>query len=207
MPAQPRSLFVGVTGASGAPYAVRLVEKVAAAGCDIRLCLSDVAIEVVAYELRLEAQGREAVTGAFLEAAKAADRTIVHLPGEFDASCSSGSSFPDAAVICPCSLSTAAEIALGTTRTLIHRVGAVALKEHKPLVLVPREMPLSTIHLRRLLEVSEAGALVLPPMPAFYQRPTSLEDMVDFVVGKVLSALGFEQDLYKAWTGTAPRSG
>ncbi len=202
MPAQPRSLFVGVTGASGAPYAVRLVEEVAAAGCDVRLCISDVAIEVVAYELGFAAEGREAVTEAFLDAAKARERTIVHLPGEFDASCSSGSSFPDAAVICPCSMSTAAEIALGTTRTLIHRVGAVALKERKPLVLVPREMPLSSVSLRRLLEASEAGALVLPPMPAFYQRPASLQDMVDFVVGKILSALGFEQHLYQAWSGT-----
>lgn len=206
MPSQPSFLFVGVTGASGAPYAIRLVEKIAAAGCEVRLCLSDVAVEVVAYELRLDVVGRDAVTDAFLDAAHARGHTVVHLPQEFDASCSSGSSFPDAAVICPCSLSTAAEIASGTTRTLIHRVGAVALKERKPLVLVPREMPLSTVHLRRLLEVSEAGALVLPPMPAFYQRPASLEDMVDFVVGKILSALGFEQDLYKAWTGTAPRS-
>jgi 4-hydroxy-3-polyprenylbenzoate decarboxylase len=201
MTAQPHSVFVGVTGASGAPYALRLVEKLAGSGCDIHLCISDVGLEVVAYELELEAEGREAVTAAFLERAHAAVTTCVYRPDELGASCSSGSAFPDAAVICPCSLSTAAEIALGSTRTLIHRVGAVALKERKPLVLAPREMPLSSIHLRRLLEVSEAGAFVVPPMPAFYNRPESLQDVIDFVVGKILSVLGFQQDLYPAWRG------
>lgn len=90
---------------------------------------------------------------------------------------------------------------MGSSRTLIHRAAAVALKERKPLVLVPREMPLSIIHLRRLLELSEAGAVVLPPMPAFYNHPQSLQDVIDFVVGKILSVLGIEQDLYPAWGG------
>ncbi len=207
MSAQPRSLFVGVTGASGAPYALRLVQTVAATGCHIHLCLSDVAVQVVAYELRLAVEGREAVTAAFLDAASAAAQTVVHLPDAFDATCSSGSSFPDAMVICPCSVSTASEIATGGTRTLIHRAGAVALKERKPLVIVPREMPLSSVTLRRLLELSEAGALVVPPMPAFYHRPTTLEELVDFVTGKLLAELGFEQRLYEPWAGVAPAGG
>lgn len=202
--AQPRSLFVGVTGASGAPYALRLVEMVAAAGCRIDLCLSEMGIEVIAYELEIDSAGRDAITAAFVERAKARAAVTVHHPDDLDARCSSGSAFPDAAVVCPCSLSTASEIAGGGSRTLIQRAGAVALKERKPLVLVPREMPLSVIHLRRLQEVSEAGAIVLPPMPAFYSRPRSLGDMVDFVVGKILSQLGFEQDLYEAWSGGAP---
>jgi flavin prenyltransferase len=201
MAAQPRSIFVGVTGASGAPYALRLVERLAAAGCHIHLCISEVGVEVVAHELQFAADSRHVVTAAFLERAHAATLTTVYSPRHLGASCSSGSAFPDAAVICPCSLSTAAEIAIGSSRTLIHRAGAVALKERKPLVLVPREMPLSSIHLRRLLEVSEAGAFVVPPMPAFYNRPQTLQDVIDFVVGKVLSILGFEQDLYPAWTG------
>ena len=92
-------------------------------------------------------------------------------------------------------------IALGTTRTLIHRVGDVALKEGRPLVLVPRETPLTQIHLRRLLELAEAGAIVLPAMPGFYSRPQTLQDAVDHVVGKVLSALGFEQTLFPPWDG------
>jgi len=203
MTAQPQSLFVGVTGASGAPYALRLVEMLAAADRRIHLCISDVGLDVVAYELGLDAEGRQGITEAFLARAGATGVTTVRRPDDLGASCSSGSAFPDAAVICPCSLSTAAEIAIGSTRTLIHRAGAVALKERKPLVLVPREMPLSIIHLRRLLELSEAGAVVLPPMPGFYNHPQSLQDIIDFVVGKILAVLGIEQDLYPAWGGEA----
>lgn len=201
MAAEPHSLFVGVTGASGAPYALRLVEKLAAADRRIHLCISDVGLDVVAHELGLDAEGRQGITAAFLARAGATGVATVHRPEDLGASCSSGSAFPDAAVICPCSLSTAAEIAIGSTRTLIHRAGSVALKERKPLVLVPREMPLSIIHLRRLLEVSEAGAFVVAPMPAFYNHPQSLQDIIDFVVGKILSVLGIEQDLYPAWGG------
>ena len=98
-------------------------------------------------------------------------------------------------------MATVAHIALGTTRTLIHRVGDVALKERRTLVVVPRETPLTQIHLRRLLELAEAGAVVLPAMPAFYSLPQTLEDVVDHVVGKVLSALGLEQTLFPPWDG------
>ena len=201
MTTPPRSLFVGVTGASGAPYALRLVQKLTATQRRVDLCISDVGLDVVAYELGLDAEGREDITAAFLARAHASDGVTVHHPQDLGASCSSGSAFPDAAIICPCSLSTAAEIAIGSSRTLIHRAGAVALKERKPLVLLPREMPLSQIHLRRLLEVSEAGAVVLAPMPAFYNLPKTLDDVIDFVVGKILSVLAIEQDLYPAWGG------
>lgn len=197
MTTPPRTLFLGVTGASGAPYAVRLTEKLAELGCRLSLCISESGLTVVRHELGIPADGREAVTAAFLQMAHA-DAVVYH-PADMAAAVSSGSAFPDAAVVCPCSLSTAAEIALGTSSTLIHRVGAVALKERRPLVLVPREMPLSVVHLRRLLEASEAGAAILPPMPAFYNRPRSLQDAIDFVVGKVLSVLGFAHDLYPPW--------
>ena len=197
----PHSLFVGVTGASGAPYALRLVEKLAAAGCVIDLCISDMGLQVVAHELDFDAGGRDGVTAEFLTRAHAAEVVTAYAPEDLGARCSSGSAFPDAAVICPCSLSTATEIAIGSSSTLVQRAGAVALKERKPLVLVPREMPLSLIHLRRLQEVSEAGAVVLPPMPAFYNRPRSVDDIVDFVVGKILSVLAIKQDLYPAWGG------
>jgi 4-hydroxy-3-polyprenylbenzoate decarboxylase len=193
----PRTLFLGVTGASGAPYAVRLTEKLAELGCGLSLCISESGLTVVQHELGITASGRDVVTAAFLRMAQA--EAVVCDPGDMAAPMSSGSAFPDAAVVCPCSLSTAAEIALGTSSTLIHRVGAVALKERRPLVLVPRETPLSTIHLRRLLEASEAGAVIVPAMPAFYSRPASLQDAVDFVVGKVLSVLGFAHDLSPAW--------
>lgn len=196
---EPSCVFLGVTGASGSPYAVRLLKALATLGPRLSLCVSDVGIEVVRHELRMRATGRAEVTARLLELAGA--EAEVYLPGDLGAPPSSGSAAPDAAIVCPCSLSTAAAIALGTTETLIHRVGMVALKERRPLVLVPREMPLSSIHLRRLLEVSDAGALVVPAMPAFYNRPETLDDVVDHVVGKVLSLLGFRHDLYPPWGG------
>jgi len=195
----PTSLFVGVTGASGAPYAVRLVEVLAQAGCELTLCLSEAGVAVVAHELELGVTGRAEVTAAFLAAAAAEAR--VYAPDDLEAPVASGSNFPDAAVVCPCSMSTLAHIALGTTRTLIHRAGDVALKEGRPLVLVPRETPLSEIHLARLLEARRAGATIVAPMPGFYALPRTLDDVVDFVVGKVLAVLGFEQRLSRPWEG------
>jgi 4-hydroxy-3-polyprenylbenzoate decarboxylase len=195
----PQSVFVGVSGASGAPYAARLVNALAAAGCALQLSISESGVLVLEHELELDAAGRDAVTAAFLErSGVAAD---VFLPDDLGALPASGSSAPDAVVICPCSMSTAAHIALGTTRTLMHRAADVALKERRPLVVVPRETPLTQIHLRRLLELAEAGAVVMPAMPGFYSRPRSLQDAVDHVAGKVMSALGFEQDLFPPWDG------
>ncbi|HEY5386703.1 MAG TPA: UbiX family flavin prenyltransferase [Thermoleophilia bacterium] len=195
----PATVFVGVSGASGAPYALRLVQALAAAGCTLQLCVSDSGVLVLEHELELAARGRDAVTAAFLERAGVAAE--VYAADDLAAPPASGSSFPDAAVICPCSVSTVAHIALGTTRTLIHRVGDVALKERRPLVVVPRETPLTQIHLRRLLELAEAGAIVLPAMPGFYSRPQTLQDAVDHVVGKVIAALGFAQTLFPPWDG------
>lgn len=192
-------MFVGVTGASGAPYALRLLRALGELGCDLSLCISDTGLAVVRHELELPRGGREEITRGLLELARA--EAAVYLPDDLGAPMSSGSAAPDAAVVCPCSLSSAAAIALGVTSNLIQRVGMVALKERRPLVLVPREMPLSSIHLRRLLEASEAGALVVPAAPGFYHRPRTLDDAVDHVVGKVLSLLGFAHGLYPAWSG------
>lgn len=199
MTTPPSSIFVGISGASGAPYALRLLQALSAAGCALQVCVSDAGVLVLDHELELSGTGRQAVVAALLERAGA--EAVVYAPDDLAAPPSSGSSFPDAAVVCPCSASTAAHIALGTTRTLIHRAGDVALKERRPLVVVPREMPLTAIHLRRLLELAEAGAVVLPAMPGFYTRPHTLQDMVDHVVGKVLSALGFAQTLFPPWDG------
>jgi 4-hydroxy-3-polyprenylbenzoate decarboxylase len=200
-PTPPSSVFLGVSGASGAPYALRLVRSLAAAGCELQLSVSDSGVLVLAHELRLQGEGREAVTREFLELAGVAGRALVYAPDDLAAPPASGSSCPDAVVVCPCSMSTAAHVALGATRTLMQRVADVALKERRPLVLVPRETPLTQIHLRRLLELAEAGAVVLPAMPGFYSRPEILQDVVDHVTGKVLSALGFEQTLFPPWDG------
>ena len=195
----PASVFVGVTGASGAPYALRLVQALAAAGCRLQLCISDAGVLVVRHELGLGKDGREAVAAAFL--ASAGVEATVYGPGDLAAPPASGSSAPDAVVVCPCSMATVAHVATGTSRTLVHRAADVALKERRRLVVVPRETPLSAIHLRRLLELVEAGAVVLPAMPAFYSLPLTLEDAVDQVVGKVLLALGLEQTLFPPWDG------
>lgn len=197
----PSSVFVGVSGASGAPYALRVLRALSDAGCSLQLCVSDSGILVLRHELRLASEGREPVTQEFLELTGAAGQALVYAPDDLGALPASGSSCPDAVVVCPCSMSTAAHVALGTTRTLIHRVADVALKERRPLVMVPRETPLTQIHLRRLLELAEAGAIVVPAMPGFYSRPETLQDAVDHVAGKVLSALGFEQDLFPPWDG------
>jgi len=199
MSSPPESVFLGITGASGAPYALGLLRELGRRSVKLSLCLSEAGVGVVAHELSLPATDRFGVTSQLLELAQA--EASVCLPDDFAARVSSGTSFPDAAVICPCSLSSAAHIALGSNATLIHRAGAVALKERRPLVVVPREAPLSVIHLRRLLELAEAGAVVLPPVPGFYHRPQTLQDAIDFVVGKVLSVLGYEQDLQRAWDG------
>lgn len=195
----PQTVFVGVSGASGAPYAVRVVRALAAAGCELQLSISESGVLVLRHELELRSTGRDAVTTEFLERAGATAQ--VFAPDDLGALPASGSSGPEAAVIVPCSMSTAAHIALGATTTLMHRAADVVLKEGRRLVVVPRETPLTRIHLRRLLELAEAGAVVLPAAPGFYSRPRTLEDAVDHVAGKVLSALGFEQDLFPAWDG------
>lgn len=200
--ATPRSVFLGVTGASGAPYAQRLLAALAASGVEVTLCVSDAGVLVLRHELELPGDGRDAVVAALVERAGAAGTCVVD-PGDVGAPAASGSAVPDAAVVCPCSMSTAAHIALGTARNLIHRAADVALKERRRLVVVPRETPLSSIHLRRLLELSEAGAVVLPAMPGFYGRPRSVGHLVDHVAGKTLQALGFEQRLFPPWDGGA----
>jgi len=197
----PQSVFLGVTGASGAAYAQRLLAALAESGCRVALCVSDSGVLVLRHELDLSSEGREAVVDALVAGADAAAATHVLEPGDLAAPAASGSAAPDAVVVCPCSMSTAAHIALGTSRHLIHRAADVALKERRRLVVVPRETPLSSIHLRRLLELSEAGAVVLPAMPGFYGRPQSLADVVDHVVGKTMQALGFEQRLFPPWDG------
>ena len=188
-----------MSGASGAPYALRLMQALAAAGCSLQICVSDNGVLVLQHELELEDDGRDGVVAAFLERAGASAQ--VYAPDDLAAPASSGSSSPDAVVVCPCSVACAAHIALGTTRTLIHRAADVALKERRPLVLVPRETPLSAIHLENMLRLTRAGAVIMPASPGFYNRPTRIEELVDFVVARVLDQLGVENTLAIRWGG------
>jgi flavin prenyltransferase len=200
----PRDLVVAMTGASGSPYGVRLVEVLLRAGRTIHLTMSPAAVQVFEEELgrapRLEEDEFDprVLLGP---AASELDTARVHYHHyrDFRAGIASGSFLTGGMVICPCSMGTLAAVAHGVSENLIHRAADVHLKERRPLVLVPRETPLSLIALRNMAILAEAGAVVLPAMPAFYTRPQSVMDMVDFVVGRICDQLGVDHELLRRW--------
>lgn len=191
------NVFLGITGASGAPYAARLLDALVAAEVEIGLCASSAGLEVVATELYGDAGlDRADVLRRFVGERKG---VTVYAPDEWRAPYASGSAKVDAYVICPCSMGTAGTIASGTMSNLIHRAASVAIKEGRKLVLVPRETPLSDIHLETLLRLRRAGAVVLMAAPGFYHRPRSIDDLIEFVVGRCLDQLGIENRLTRRW--------
>jgi 4-hydroxy-3-polyprenylbenzoate decarboxylase len=200
-------LVVALTGASGAPYGVRLLEVLLRAGRTIHLTLSPAAVQVIEQELDRRVRLDRFELGDLLgEAAGQAAPGQLHYHDhrDFRAGIASGSFLTAGMVICPCSMGTAAAIAHGLSQNLIHRAADVHLKERRKLVLVPRETPLSVVQLRNLTLCAEAGAVVLPAMPGFYTKPQSLQDMVDFVVGRVCDQLGVEHGLLRRWGDEAP---
>jgi 4-hydroxy-3-polyprenylbenzoate decarboxylase len=196
---------MAMTGASGATYGVRLLEVLLRAGKRVHLILSPAAVQVIEQELdrrvRLEQFDLANLLGAALPADQA-DQVHYHDYRDFSAGIASGSFLTDGMVICPCSMGTAAAIAHGLSQNLIHRAADVHLKERRRLVLVPRETPLSIVQLRNLTACVEAGAVVLPAMPAFYTRPQSLQDAIDFVVGRICDQLGVAHQLLCRWGTT-----
>jgi len=191
-------VFLGVTGGSGAPYAARLLGSLAAADCEIGVCASSAGIEVLATELYEDATlPRDEVLARFVEPAREL-ATIVD-PRDWSSPFASGSARVDAYVVCPCSMSTAGTIAAGIVDNLIHRAASVALKEGRRLVLVPRETPLSTIHLENLLRLRQAGAVILFAAPGFYHGADTVSDLVDFVVARCLDQLGLHHALTRRW--------
>ncbi|OIP92184.1 MAG: aromatic acid decarboxylase [Syntrophobacteraceae bacterium CG2_30_61_12] len=179
--------IVAVTGASGAPYARTLLDQLLRRQLPIHLVASKAGRLV--YRLETGCDLRE----------QFGDRVWFHDAADFTAPIASGS-FPAAAmVVVPCTMGTLAAIAQGISSNLIHRAADVCLKEGRKLLLVPRETPLSRIHLGNMQRAAEAGAVILPPMPGFYQRPRSVQDLVDFVVARILDQLGLVQDLIKPW--------
>ena len=190
-------VFLGITGASGAPYAARLLEALAAADCEIGVSASSAGIEVVATELYGNAElSRDETLSRLLELAPHA---TLYDPNDWKAPYASGSAKVDAYVICPCSMGTLGTIASGAMQNLIHRAASVALKEERRLVLMPRETPLSVIHLRNMLTLREAGATILFLAPGFYHGAESVGDLVDFVVARALDQLGLENALVPRW--------
>jgi 4-hydroxy-3-polyprenylbenzoate decarboxylase len=188
-------VFLGITGASGAPYAARLLEALHGAGADVGVAASNAGIEVLATELFGDPSlPRDEVMTRF-----AGDRATVVAPNDYSSPYASGSAKIDAYVICPCSMSTVGTLATGAMANLIHRAASVALKEERRLILVPRETPLSTIHLEGLLTLRRAGATILFAAPGFYHGAESVQDLVDFVVGRCLDLIGIENTLVKRW--------
>lgn len=197
------SVAVGVTGASGAIYAVRTIAALMEAGCHLEIVFSDYGKRLLMDELGSDAKvdrlqdllevkyGAGVRNGTF----------VVHSNKDLGATLASGSHRCSGMVIVPCSMKTLAGVALGLSRSLIERAADVMLKEHRRLILVPRETPMSLPALRHQVAAAEAGAMILPAMPAFYQQPRTIDDLADFIAGKILNALGFEQQLFTPWKG------
>ena len=200
---------LGIAGASGSPYARRVLEQMLGVGHDVKAVITDAGRKVLAVEEDLVLTGNtEADTPTLLEWANVPD-----FAGTFElyhhkdvaAPIASGSFAVDGMVVVPCSGGTLGRIAHGISNGLLERAADVCLKERRRLVLVPREMPLSLIHLRNMTAVTEAGAIVLPASPGFYHNPKSIDDLVDMVAGRILASLGIDSKVMKTWLGPEPQ--
>jgi 4-hydroxy-3-polyprenylbenzoate decarboxylase len=191
-------VFLGITGASGAAYARRLLQALAVGGCEVGVSVSGAAIEVLATELYGDARlSRDETLARFVEGA--GDAVTVYDPSDWRAPYASGSARVDAYVLCPCSMGTLGTIASGAMQNLIHRAASVALKEERKLVLCPRETPLSAIHLENMLTLRRAGATIMFLAPGFYHGAETVDDLLDFVVARILDHIGLDQSLVARW--------
>jgi 4-hydroxy-3-polyprenylbenzoate decarboxylase len=193
-------LVVGLTGASGMPYGVRLLDVLLRAGRTVHLSISPAAVQVMDRELGWAVDPERFDASTLLGGeTPGPGRLLYHHHRDFSAGIASGSFLTGGMVVCPCSMGTVAAIAHGLSDNLIHRAADVHLKERRKLVLVPRETPLGPVQLRNLAACAESGAVVLPAMPAFYTRPRTIADMVDFVVGRICDQIGVEHHLFERW--------
>lgn len=194
----PQRLAVAWSGGSGIAYGMRLVEALLQGGHEVHLCATPAAFRVLRHEagIAVDAQRPDL---ARLFAPELPGRLVVHANDAVEAAPASGSAGLRAVIVCPCSMGTLARIAHGFSSNLVERAADVALKEGRPLVVVPRETPLSVLHLQNLLAIARLGAVVLPAMPGFYHRPETVADLVDFVVGKILDRLGIAHPLVRRW--------
>lgn len=191
-----RPIVVAITGASGAPYAVRLLEALVAARRPVSLIVSDHGLRLLQTETTLTS-----VDDLRMQVGRAAWDSAVRVYDDRDrgAGPASGSARSAGMVICPCSMGTISAIAAGSSRSLVERAADVTLKERRRLIVVPRETPYSAIHLENMLTLTRAGAVVLPASPGFYHRPAGIDDLVNFVVARVLDHLDIEHDLVPRW--------
>ncbi len=196
-----RTITLAMTGASGAQYGLRLLQCLLAADCRVYLLLSSAAEVVIRTETNLDLPADLDEQQLFLSQRYGADDEQLMLFGRDDwfSPVASGSSSPASMVICPASGGTLSSIATGASNNLIERAADVALKERRQLIVVPRETPYSAVHLENMLKVTQLGAVVLPASPGFYMQPDRVEDLIDFVVARILDQLGLEQDLMPRW--------
>jgi 4-hydroxy-3-polyprenylbenzoate decarboxylase len=202
-----KSIAIAITGASGAIYATRTLAALLSRGVHVELVVSDYGRRLLRDEL-----GEAAVVERLIPylsdkygESVSAGTMVVHSNRDLGATIASGSHGCSGMAIVPCSMKSLAGVAHGLSRNLVERAADVMLKERRPLVIVPRETPMSLPQLKNMVLCAEAGAMILPAMPAFYQLPKTLDDLADFMAGKILSALGFEHELYPAWTGEVER--
>lgn len=201
-----QNVCVAITGASGSPYALRLIEVLLAKNCQVSVIFSKAAQLVMATETELKVPGNVRAQAEYLQqhfSAKVsgmkAEQLTVYGREDWMSPWASGSGRKGALVVCPCSTGTLSAIATGASNNLIERAADVAIKERRSLILVPRETPFSQIHLQNMLTLSQMGAVILPAAPGFYRQPTSIEDLVDFVVARILNQLNIEHDLLTPW--------
>jgi 4-hydroxy-3-polyprenylbenzoate decarboxylase len=192
---------IAITGASGAPYAHRLLQVLIKGGHSVYLSISGDGLSILNDEANLLLKGSETdIQFALEKNLEAKEGQITYFDeGNLYATIASGSVRVDAMVVIPCSMKTLAAIANGYASNLIERAADVTLKEKRKLIIVPRETPLSAIHLRNMLTLAELGCHIIPAMPAFYHHPKRVSDMVDFIVGRVLDSMGIENDLSPRW--------
>ena len=205
--ARRRRYVLAISGASGAIYAARTLAALLADGCQLDVIVTDYGKRLLLDELGPDARGDHLMpylAGKYGDNVSRGSLTL-HSNRDLGAAIASGSQPCDGMVIVPCSMKTLAGVANGLSRALVERAADVMLKERKPLIIVPRETPMSLPQLRNMVLCAEAGAIVLPAMPAFYQLPKPLDALADFMAGKILSALGVEQRLFRAWTGQVER--
>lgn len=201
MKRNPPRIALAITGASGVQYALRLLECLLESGCHVYLMISKPGQVVVGMDTDLKLPGRAAEIQRFFEERHpdASGTLEVFGQDQWTAPVASGSGAPDAMVICPCTTGTLAAVAAGHCTSLLERAADVVLKERRRLIVMPREMPFSEIHLENMLRLARAGAVIMPPNPGFYHHPASIEEVIDFVVARVLDHLDIEQELTPRW--------
>lgn len=195
------NICVAITGASGSPYAMRLIDVLLKSQCTVSVIISKAAQLVMATETEYKIPGQVRGQAEYLREHFKANEDQLKVYGREDwmSPWASGSGRNGAVVICPCSTGTLSAIATGASNNLIERAADVALKERRQLILVPRETPFSTLHLQNMLTLSQMGAVILPASPGFYRQPQNIEDLIDFVVARILNQLNIEHDLLPRW--------